>query len=55
VLGEFEMRTGKLQSAAEQFRRSFELAETKSERAFLLKRLQYCVDGQTAELEKNLS
>src|SRR5213593_301261 len=49
VLGEFEMRTGKLQSAAEQFRRSFELAETKSERAFLLKRLQRCVDGETAE------
>src|SRR5256712_5553721 len=55
VLGEFEMRTGKLQSAAEQFRRSFELAETKSERAFLLKRLQCCVDGETAELGKNLS
>ena len=52
VLGEFEMRTGKLQSAAEQFRRSFELAETKSERAFLLKRLQRCVDGETAESGK---
>ncbi len=48
VLGEFEMRSGNLQAAAEQFRRSFELAETKSERAFLLKRLQHCVDGQTA-------
>lgn len=47
VLGEFEMRSGNLQAAAEQFRRSFELAETKSERAFLLKRLQHCVDGQT--------
>ncbi len=47
VLGEFEMRSGNLQAAAEQFRRSFELAETKSERAFLLKRLQRCVDGQT--------
>ncbi|HEU5247497.1 MAG TPA: sigma-70 family RNA polymerase sigma factor [Candidatus Udaeobacter sp.] len=46
VLGEFEMRSGKLQAAAEQFRKSFELAETKSERAFLLKRLQRCVDGQ---------
>ena len=52
MLGEFEMRTGKLQSAAEQFRRSFELAETKSERAFLLKRLQRCVDGETAESGK---
>jgi RNA polymerase sigma factor (sigma-70 family) len=47
VLGEFEMRSGNLQAAAEQFRRSFELAETKSERAFLLKRLQRCVDDQT--------
>jgi RNA polymerase sigma factor (sigma-70 family) len=46
VLGEFEMRSGNLQAAAEQFRRSFELAETKSERAFLLKRLQRCVDGE---------
>jgi RNA polymerase sigma factor (sigma-70 family) len=48
VLGEFEMQSGDLHAAAEQFRRSFELAETKSERAFLLKRLQHCVDGQTA-------
>jgi RNA polymerase sigma factor (sigma-70 family) len=47
VLGEFEMRSGNLQVAAEQFRKSFELAETKSERAFLLKRLQRCVDGET--------
>jgi RNA polymerase sigma-70 factor (ECF subfamily) len=47
VQGEFEMRSGNLQAAAEQFRRSFELAETKSERAFLLKRLQRCVEGQT--------
>jgi RNA polymerase sigma factor (sigma-70 family) len=43
VLGEFEMQSGNLQVAAEQFRKSFELAETKSERAFLLKRLQACV------------
>jgi RNA polymerase sigma factor (sigma-70 family) len=47
VLGEFEMRSDNLQVAAEQFRKSFELAETKSERAFLLKRLQRCVDDQT--------
>jgi RNA polymerase sigma-70 factor (ECF subfamily) len=47
VLGEFEMESGNLQTAAEQFRKSFELAETKSERAFLLKRLQRCVDGET--------
>jgi RNA polymerase sigma factor (sigma-70 family) len=42
VLGEFETRSGNLQAATEQFRKSFELAETKSERAFLLKRLQAC-------------
>jgi RNA polymerase sigma factor (sigma-70 family) len=48
VLGEFEMQSGNLRTAAEQFRRSFELAETKSERAFLLKRLQRCADGQTS-------
>jgi len=47
VQGEFEMRSGNLQVAAEQFRKSFELADTKSERAFLLKRLQRCVEGQT--------
>jgi predicted RNA polymerase sigma factor len=47
VQGEFEMRLGNLQVAAKQFRKSFELADTKSERAFLLKRLQRCVDGQT--------
>jgi RNA polymerase sigma-70 factor (ECF subfamily) len=47
VLGEFEMQSGNLKVAAEQFRKSFELAETKSERAFLLKRLQHCVDSQT--------
>jgi RNA polymerase sigma factor (sigma-70 family) len=46
VLGEFEMRLGNLPAAAEEFRKSFELAETKSEKAFLLKQLQRCVDGQ---------
>ena len=47
VLGEFEMRLNRPQAAAKQFRKSFELAETKSERAFLFKRLQLCVDGGT--------
>jgi RNA polymerase sigma factor (sigma-70 family) len=53
VLGEFEMQLGNRKVAAEQFRKSFELAETKSERAFLLKRLECCVDGETTR--KNLS
>jgi predicted RNA polymerase sigma factor len=47
VLGEFESQLDHKEAAAEHFRSSFELAETKSERAFLLKRLQRCVDGQT--------
>jgi predicted RNA polymerase sigma factor len=42
VLGEFERRLDNRQAAVEQFRKAFELAETKSERAFLLKRLQEC-------------
>jgi RNA polymerase sigma-70 factor (ECF subfamily) len=42
VIGELEMRSNNREAAAEQFRRAFELAETKSERAFLLKRLQAC-------------
>jgi predicted RNA polymerase sigma factor len=48
VIGELEMRMNNHAAAAEQFRKAFELAETKSERAFLLKRVQACVDGQTA-------
>jgi RNA polymerase sigma-70 factor (ECF subfamily) len=42
VVGEFEFRLNHRQTAVEQFRKAFELAETKSERAFLLKRLQEC-------------
>jgi RNA polymerase sigma factor (sigma-70 family) len=49
VQGEFEMRSGNLQAATEQFRKAFELADTKSERAFLLKQLQCCVDGQKTQ------
>ena len=42
VIGELETRLSNHAAAAEQFRKAFELAETKSERAFLLKRLQAC-------------
>jgi RNA polymerase sigma-70 factor (ECF subfamily) len=42
VMGELEMRLNNRRAAAEQFRKAFELAETKSERAFLLKRLNQC-------------
>jgi RNA polymerase sigma-70 factor (ECF subfamily) len=45
VIGELEMRSNNREAAAEQFRKAFELAETKSERAFLLKRLQECANG----------
>ena len=48
VIGELEMRLNNREAAAEQFRKAFELAETKSERAFLLKRLQDCADGTTS-------
>lgn len=44
VIGELEMRLNNREAAAEQFRKAFELAETKSERAFLLKRLQDCAE-----------
>ena len=47
VIGELEMRLNNRETATEQFRKAFELAETKSERAFLLKRLQDCADGAT--------
>src|SRR5215831_9478524 len=47
VAGEIEMRLANREGAAQEFRKAFELAETKSERAFLLKRLQLCVDGQS--------
>jgi RNA polymerase sigma factor (sigma-70 family) len=47
VTGELEIRLNNHEAAAQEFRKAFELAETKSERAFLLKRLQDCADGQT--------
>ena len=48
VIGELEMRLNNRETAAQEFRKAFELAETKSERAFLLKRLRSCADGQIA-------
>jgi predicted RNA polymerase sigma factor len=47
VIGELEMRLNNHEAAAQEFRKAFALAETKSERAFLLKRLQRCADGAT--------
>ncbi|HEX5490116.1 MAG TPA: DUF6596 domain-containing protein [Candidatus Udaeobacter sp.] len=44
VIGELEMRLDNREAAAEQFRKAFELAETKAERAFLMRRLQDCAD-----------
>jgi RNA polymerase sigma factor (sigma-70 family) len=46
VRGEFEMRLNHPEAAAEQFRKSLQLAETKSERMFLSKRLQFCVTSE---------
>lgn len=42
VLGEFESRLNHAQAAASHFRKSLQLAEIKSEQAFLAKRLQDC-------------
>jgi len=42
VLGEFEARLNHARAAAGHFRKSLQLAEIKSERAFLAKRLQSC-------------
>jgi RNA polymerase sigma-70 factor (ECF subfamily) len=44
VTGELEMRLNNREAAAQEFRKAFELAETKSERALLLRRLQECTD-----------
>ena len=48
VRGEFEMRLNHPEAAAEQFRKSLQLAETKSERMFLSKRLQSCATSEVA-------
>jgi RNA polymerase sigma-70 factor (ECF subfamily) len=42
VLGDFEVQLGRLGPAAEYFQRALELADTKSEQAFLEKRLRDC-------------
>ena len=42
VLGEFELRLNQAQAAADHFRKSLQLAEIKSEQAFLAKRLRTC-------------
>ncbi len=42
VMGEFEMRLNRPKAAAEHFRKSWQLAETKSENQFLQKRLEAC-------------
>ncbi len=47
VLGEFESRLGHARIAAGHFRKSLELAGSKSEQAFLAKRLQACEEAGT--------
>lgn len=44
VLGEFESRLNHVQAAAVHFRKSLQLAEIRSEQAFLAKRLRACED-----------
>jgi RNA polymerase sigma-70 factor (ECF subfamily) len=45
VLGEFEAQLNDLPAAASYFRRALQLAETKSEKSFLSKRLRECEDA----------
>jgi RNA polymerase sigma factor (sigma-70 family) len=51
VLGEFESRLNHWQDAAAHFRKSLQLAEIKSEQAFLSKRLQACTNPAPALLD----
>jgi predicted RNA polymerase sigma factor len=48
MLGEFESRLNHTQAAAGHFRKSLQLAEIKSEQAFLAKRLQACEEQNHA-------
>jgi RNA polymerase sigma-70 factor (ECF subfamily) len=48
VLGEFEMRLKNFTAAAEYLRKAIGLTELKSERSFLLKRLQECDAGSAS-------
>ena len=50
VLGEFELRLNRLPAAAIHYRKSLELAEIKSEQAFLSKRLQACEQNGVKKL-----
>ena len=49
VLGEFELRLNQTQAAAAHFHKSLQLAEIKSEQAFLAKRLRTC-EGKVSHL-----
>jgi RNA polymerase sigma factor (sigma-70 family) len=51
VLGDFELRLNHSKAAADYFRKSLQLAEIKSEQAFLSKRLQAC-EGQVEALKE---
>jgi RNA polymerase sigma factor (sigma-70 family) len=49
VLGEFEFRGGHFEAAADHFRKSIKLADLKSEKLFLEKRLGDCEQGERAK------
>jgi RNA polymerase sigma-70 factor (ECF subfamily) len=55
VRGEFELRLNHRQTAVEHFRKAFELAETKSERAFLLKRMQECEESKRLDCRASVA
>jgi RNA polymerase sigma factor (sigma-70 family) len=47
VLGEFELRLKRLRAAADHFRKALELAEIRSEKTFLAKRVEQCEGAGT--------
>jgi RNA polymerase sigma factor (sigma-70 family) len=54
VLGEFELRLNRPQAAATHFKKSLELAEIKSEQAFLSKRLQACGESGPKKFQNSV-
>ena len=54
VLGEFELRLNRPQAAAAHFKKSLELAEIKTEQAFLSKRLRTCGESAPKKFQNSV-
>ena len=54
VLGEFELRLNRPQAAAAHFKKSLELAEIKTEQAFLSKRLRACGESAPKKFQNSV-